>query len=256
MFEAALDKVDVERGRLGTGALLSVTAHVVVVGLLLVHPTTQREAPPEAPEVKLMISAGPPGGGGPAPRAPAGAPPEVARREPRKRRAEIVLAPKQEARRAEEAKAPELDPGAEPAEGATGSGEGGTPGGGGDGPPGGGGLGGPGGPGSGIAQPAPPPAPTTVTLPFLSGMERPVLISGSQPVYPRQALMEKVEGLVLVKCVITTAGTLRSCRILKGLPYMDGPVLEALGHYRYKPVQYEGRPVNLEYVIPIKFTLQ
>jgi protein TonB len=93
-------------------------------------------------------------------------------------------------------------------------------------------------------------------MPFGPGMERPALLSGPQPVYPREALAAKVEGMMLVKCVITTAGTLRSCRILKGLPYMERPVLDALAQYRYKPVVFQGRPINLEYVIPLKFKLQ
>jgi protein TonB len=87
-------------------------------------------------------------------------------------------------------------------------------------------------------------------------MERPTLISGPQPVYSREALAARVEGTVLAKCVITTSGTLRDCRILKGLPYMEGAVLDALARQRYRPVVYQGRPVNLEYVIPFKFKLQ
>ena len=256
MFEATLDQVDGQRGRLGTGTLISVTAHALILGLLLFSPTPPREAPAEPPEVKLLLAAGPPGGG-PGPRAAAPAPAQAARPAPRKRRAELVLAPKQPAPPADEAKAPDVEPGPEVVTGDVVGGEGdGPPGGGGDGPPGGGGRGGPGGPGSGLGRPAPPPPPTSETMPFGPGMERPALLSGPQPVYPREALAAKVEGMMLVKCVITTAGTLRSCRILKGLPYMERPVLDALAQYRYRPVVYQGRPINLEYVIPLKFKLQ
>ena len=59
-----------------------------------------------------------------------------------------------------------------------------------------------------------------------------------------------------MKCVITTAGTLQGCRILKSLPFLDEPVLQALAQQRYTPVTFQGRPVAVEYVIPFKFKLQ
>ena len=65
----------------------------------------------------------------------------------------------------------------------------------------------------------------------------------------------KVKGTLLAKCVITTEGTLRSCRILKSLPFLDEPVLAALGWRRYAPVMFQGRPVNVEYVISLRFEL-
>jgi protein TonB len=89
-------------------------------------------------------------------------------------------------------------------------------------------------------------------LPFGAGMTRPSLVSKRDPVYPREAAVAKVGGLMLVKCVITTEGSLRSCRIVKGLPYMDQPVLSALSSWKYTPIQYQGRAVSVEYVIPVR----
>lgn len=89
-------------------------------------------------------------------------------------------------------------------------------------------------------------------LPFGAGMTRPSLISKRDPVYPREAAVAKVGGLMLVKCIITTDGSLRSCRVVKGLPYMDQPVLTALSSWKYTPIQYQGRAVSVEYVIPVR----
>jgi protein TonB len=60
---------------------------------------------------------------------------------------------------------------------------------------------------------------------------------------------------MLVKCVITTTGALHNCQILKSLPFMDQPVLAALQKQRYTPVTFQGRTINVEYVIPLKFEL-
>jgi outer membrane biosynthesis protein TonB len=55
--------------------------------------------------------------------------------------------------------------------------------------------------------------------------------------------------------VVTTAGSLAGCRIVKGIPHMDEAVLAALAASRYQPVTYQGRPVNVGYVFPIKLAL-
>ena len=62
--------------------------------------------------------------------------------------------------------------------------------------------------------------------------------------------------MILTKCVITTSGSLRNCRIVKGAPMMDQAVLRALSQWRYTPVIYQGKPVDVEYVIPIRLVLQ
>jgi protein TonB len=54
---------------------------------------------------------------------------------------------------------------------------------------------------------------------------------------------------VIAKCTITTSGSLESCRIIKGLPFMDKPILDALSKRRYTPVMSKGSPVAVEYVI-------
>ncbi len=97
--------------------------------------------------------------------------------------------------------------------------------------------------------------PSSEILPFGDGMSLPRLLEGPEPVYPRAAREARVEGTLLAKCVITTKGALRGCRIIKSLPFLDEPVIEALAHRRYAPVMFQGRPVNVEYVISLRFEL-
>ena len=99
------------------------------------------------------------------------------------------------------------------------------------------------------------PLPSSEILPFGEGMNPPHLISGPEPVYPRAAREARVEGTLLAKCVITTEGSLQSCRIMKSLPFLDEPVLAALAQRRYAPVMFQGHPVNVEYVISLRFEL-
>lgn len=97
-----------------------------------------------------------------------------------------------------------------------------------------------------------PLTPTSSVLPFGPGMNRPSLLSQTSPKYSREAAAAKVSGLMLVKCVITLSGSLRNCRIVKGLPFMDQAVLAALSTWQYSPIVYQGHPVSVEYVIPVR----
>lgn len=103
---------------------------------------------------------------------------------------------------------------------------------------------------------APPPLPPAEEiLPFGEGMSRPRRIDGPEPEYSQAARAAKVSGTMLVKCVITRTGALQRCQILRSLPFLEEPVLDALAKQRYTPVTFQGRTINVEYVIPLKFEL-
>jgi protein TonB len=100
--------------------------------------------------------------------------------------------------------------------------------------------------------PPPPPEPQDFNE---ASMTRPVLVSGPELSYTRRALEREVEGLMIVKCVVTISGAVRNCQVLQGLPYMDDAVLEALAHRRYRPATQGGRPVEVNYLFRINLKL-
>jgi protein TonB len=250
MFEASLAAARLPARSAGNGAILSLGTHALILAAVIAG---ARSVPPpqkiETPEVTFRQAPPPPP---PPPLGGGAVTPTEAPRKPVPVKRDTYV-PKDPAR---PAPAPDPAP-ATTAAGEPGGKEGGVPGG-----KEGGEVGGtPGGvigsTGSCVAcATADPPRPTTVVLPFGEGMNRPQRVGGPEPVYPREAREAKVEGTLLVKCVITTAGTLRGCRVLKSLPFLDQPVLEALAQQRYTPVTFQGRPVDVEYVIPFKFKLQ
>lgn len=105
------------------------------------------------------------------------------------------------------------------------------------------------------AAPSPERPPPDRVLKFGEGMTRPTKISGGDPVYTREALVARVEGQIIVKCVITVSGTLQNCQIIKGLPHMDQVTLAAISARRYTPVMHQGRPVAVDYVFNIRLVL-
>jgi protein TonB len=247
MFNAVLGKADGQRGSLGSGAVMSVAVHALAVAIALNAPRALPDAPVEEPEVTFVMHppAPPPpplGGGAPKTQKPASP-------RPAPRNAVVI------SREPAPEKAPDEEP-AEESEGEPYDGPGGDP----EGVPWGVPDGMPGGEMTGDPPPRPPPpkppAPSSVTLNFGSGMERPVQLSGAPPAYTREARAARVEGIVLVRCVIAVDGSVRDCTILKGLPHLDKVVLDALATHRYRPLRYEGRPVNVKYVFTFRFKLE
>ena len=43
------------------------------------------------------------------------------------------------------------------------------------------------------------------------------------------ALTAKIEGVLIVRCTITSSGGLQNCKIIKGLPHMDNVVQQMQG---------------------------
>ncbi|MBZ4335611.1 protein kinase [Corallococcus sp. AS-1-12] len=97
------------------------------------------------------------------------------------------------------------------------------------------------------------PVNPNAVIPFNDAMERPVLLEeGRDIAYTREALAIKAEGLVAVRCTITTKGLVENCRILKMVQHMDKAVLDSLQSRVYKPIQYQGRPANVDYTFTMR----
>ena len=90
---------------------------------------------------------------------------------------------------------------------------------------------------------------------FSQAMTPPVRVSGPDPEYTQAAIDHGVEGLMVVKCLVTTEGAVRECHALKSLPFMEHPVVSALEHRRYRPAMLQGKPVEVQYTFNVRLSL-
>ena len=250
MFDAITHDSERRSRRLGAGTLLSLGLHAGLLLAALLLPSREPPPPPEPPQPVFLMPQGPKGPAAPpGPAAPRAEAPRPAAR-PRARRARAITPPRQVPPPvAEVPQLPTLPPlpidGPEAQEGSEGveeaTAEGGPP----------GAVGcvgvhctgsGPGGGGGGEVV-------------FGPGMTRPVRLSGEDPSYTREAREAGVEGMLVVRCTITSEGRLEDCRVIKGLPHMDAEVLRALSTHRYSPVTFQGRPVRVGYVFNVRLRL-
>jgi TonB family protein len=88
---------------------------------------------------------------------------------------------------------------------------------------------------------------------FEKGMPRPRVVQVVAPKLPEEAKRSGVEGTVVLKCVITKDGSLTDCCILRGINGLNKPFYEAVRTWRYEPVVLNGQPINVAYVIQVKF---
>jgi TonB family protein len=100
------------------------------------------------------------------------------------------------------------------------------------------------------------PAPVTETaVEFNDSMTMPSMVSGPVPEYTLDALEHGVEGSMQVRCVVTADGQVRSCKVLKSLPFMNGAVVGALERRKYRPALAQGKPVDVYYTFNIRLKL-
>lgn len=245
------------RGRLGGAAGASLALHVVftaLVVLMLSVPSrvTPYEPPPFEAQLVYLSDPGPGGGGGGSPD-PAPAPieiPEPSPAEPVPVEPDVVPAPERPPPPAWVApvrtdatvvlRGAGIDRLAGPVPGGGGRGAGvGS----GDGPgvgpgTGGGEGGGPWRPGAGIVNPEP--------------------ILRVPPEYTAQAMQAKIEGTVVLECVVLADGHVGQVRIVKPLDGrfgLDQKAIDAARQWRFRPAMKDGEPVDIYVTLELIFRL-
>jgi TonB family protein len=88
-----------------------------------------------------------------------------------------------------------------------------------------------------------------------SGVAQGSLIRQVNPRYPQQAVQARVEGTVVLQAVIGKDGSVQDLRALSGSPLLVQPAMDAVRQWRYKPYQLNGKPVEAQTQINVKFTL-
>jgi periplasmic protein TonB len=91
--------------------------------------------------------------------------------------------------------------------------------------------------------PPPPPAPVFVTEREHATSPRP--LSQPKPAYPAEARADRVEGTVVVRFLVTTAGTVGDVRLVSGDARLAPAVIDAVKRWRFEPGTYQGRPVPI-----------
>jgi protein TonB len=100
-----------------------------------------------------------------------------------------------------------------------------------------------------------PPAPPVKPLLVGGDVQAPRKLRGDPPVYPPAARRSRLEGLVILECVIDERGRVRDARVLRGVPLLDEAALAAVRGWVYTPTLFDGMPVPVQMTVTVAFRL-
>jgi protein TonB len=105
-----------------------------------------------------------------------------------------------------------------------------------------------------VIVPPPPPAPSSHP-PRVSRMMEGNLIFRVQPQYPTLARQARVQGIVVLRAVITREGKIANLQVMSGHPLLVQSAMDAVLQWRYRPCYLNNQPVEVETQVTVNFTL-
>lgn len=116
--------------------------------------------------------------------------------------------------------------------------------------------------GDALTLPPPPPPKEDEEQFFIVVENMPQLIGGlgklqSQVTYPEMARRAGIEGRVTIQFIVNERGQVENPRVIRGIGGgCDEEALKAVSQARFTPGLQRGRPVKVQYSLPIIFRLQ
>ncbi len=111
-----------------------------------------------------------------------------------------------------------------------------------------------------LGIPDAPPAPEPEgPVRFIVGgnITEPERIGGPNPQYPEAARRARIQGVVVLECTIGKDGTVTEVNILRGLPLgLTESAVDAVKRWKFKPSTLNGKPVEVLYILTVRFNLQ
>lgn len=84
-----------------------------------------------------------------------------------------------------------------------------------------------------------------------------VVLQRVDPVYPRVAIASRMNGTVVVRCIIGKDGTCRDAEIVTStFAAFNQPAIDAVTQWRFAPGTYRGQLVDTYFELTIKFALK
>ena len=106
---------------------------------------------------------------------------------------------------------------------------------------------------------APPPAEPEGPIRFVVGgnITEPVKLSGPNPIYPEAARRARIQGVVVLECIIAKDGSVREAKVLRGLPLgLTEAAVDAVKKWKFEPSTLNNKPVEVLYILTVRFNLQ
>jgi general secretion pathway protein A len=101
------------------------------------------------------------------------------------------------------------------------------------------------------AVPGPAPPATRVG----GRLQPPKLLSSAPPAYPPRALLDQVQGVVVIDALVDENGKVAEMQVLSGPPSLTQAAMQALRAWKYEPARLAGQPIATHIKVSINFKL-
>ena len=91
--------------------------------------------------------------------------------------------------------------------------------------------------------------------PVMDYDQPPRLLKKTQPVYPQEAFIKKVEGVVTLEILIGVDGRVGRARVLRSIPQLDAAAIQTVRQWIFSPAIKAGRPVATLANAPVSFRI-
>jgi TonB family protein len=75
------------------------------------------------------------------------------------------------------------------------------------------------------------------------------------PVYPPTAKQARIQGVVILKVVISKSGDVENIELVSGHPMLAPAAIDAVKQWKYQPYLLNGNPVEVDTQVTVNFTL-
>ncbi len=90
------------------------------------------------------------------------------------------------------------------------------------------------------------------------GVKNPRVLRQAKPAYPAQAMREKIEGTVVLECVVETDGSVKQVKVVRSLDKtygLDDEAVKVAKQWQFAPGMKDGYAVPVLVTIEFAFTL-
>jgi len=91
--------------------------------------------------------------------------------------------------------------------------------------------------------------------PVMDYDQPPRLLKQTRPVYPQEAFIKKIEGVVTLEILIGVDGRVGRARVLRSIPQLDAAAIQTVRQWVFSPAVKGGRPVATIANAPVTFRI-
>ena len=82
-----------------------------------------------------------------------------------------------------------------------------------------------------------------------------LLLHRVEPEYPNIAITMHLSGTVQLRAIIGTDGAIQNIQVVSGNPILANAAVAAVKRWRYQPTRLSGKPVEVETLITVQFSM-